>query len=803
MLQSYFRSLLRNIARNKFYTILNFLGLCLGFTTALFILFFVQDELGYDKYHKNYQRIYRLESEFTVNNKSTGYASVPIPFGPTLMKEIPEIENMARLDAMGVLLLKYQGLEYYERDFYRADSTLFEIFTHRFIFGNPESCLKEPNSMVLTKNISNKLFGNDNPVGKVIMDGNGDSYKITAVIDDLPGNSHLRFTGLVSISTDSETYGTTKPSRYWRLGAYTYILLNENAEIQSVLDKFQVYYKNNMEALGQKYGVSQKLMATPLSETHFRKGLSAEFPTGNMAYVYLFSAIAFFVLIIGAINYMNMATARSANRAREVGIRKVLGAEKSQLIQQFLTESVFLSLASLIFSIGLVWLLFPEFNNLAGKSLVFISPKTTEVLLVISGIALFIGLISGSYPAFYLSSFQPITVLKGKLSKAGSSSRNLRKLLVMLQFFLAVVMIISTLVVTSQLNFLRNKNLGFEKDNMLIAEIGEAGFLEKIPAVKNELLNDPNILSVSNSSGFPSHVMQSANMQIEKEEGMGYQVSIFFTVDYDFVKTYKLELIEGRDFNKEMGTDALEAVIINEAATNAFGWDKNAIGKRIHYGFDKDGAGGRMMKVIGVVKDFNFKSLHNKIEPIILFIGERPSVYLSVRYKPGTDAEVISLMKQKWSDFGASLPLRHQYLNQWLDDMYTAEYKIGRIIGISAFITIFIVLLGLFGLSSFIAEQKSKEIGLRKIHGASLGSILQLLYKEYIYLFLIAYILAIPVAWWRLQVWLEATFVYYQPLQWTHFLLAGIITISIGLITISYYIIRVATGNPVDAIKWE
>ena len=802
MIFSYFRSLYRNISRNKFYTILNFLGISLGFITTLFLLFYVQDELGYDKYNKNYKRIYRLESEFTVNNNSTSYANFPIPLGPTLLKEVPEIENMVRIDAMGVQLLEYEGLKYYEREFYLADSSMFQIFTHKFLYGNPETCLREPHSMVLTQSIAEKLFDRDNPLGKIIS-ANGESYKITAVIEDLPGNTHMPFTGLVSISTEPEVYSSTKASHYWRLGAYTYILLNEHANIQAVYDKFDVYYKNNMEALGQKYGVSQRIMATPLAETHFRKGLSAEYPTGNKAYVFIFAAVALFVLLIGAINYMNMATARSANRAKEVGIRKVLGADKSQLIQQFLSESVFLAIAALIFSIGVVWLLFPEFNQLAGKSLGFISPKTAPILLYMSGIAVFIGLLSGSYPAFFLSSFQPITVLKGKMSSSGKGSGRLRKLLVLVQFFMALVMIISTLVVLSQMDYLHQKDLGFKNDDLLIAEIGDMGLLEKIPAIKEELLNSPNVLNASNSSGFPSHVMQRANMRIEGENGMGYQVITYFTVDYDFVKTYGLNLIEGRDFNKDMGTDALEAVLINETAAKAFGWEDHALGKHIHYGYKKDGSGGRMMKVVGVLKDFNFKSLHNKIEPIILFIGESPSVFFSVRYKPGTEKEVLSLMKQKWEKFGAASPLHTQYLNQWLDKMYTAEQKISQIISLSAIIAIFIVLLGLFGLSSFITEQKAKEIGIRKILGASLGSMLRMLYKDYIYLFLIAFILAIPIAWWQLQNWLESTFVYYQPLQWTQFLLAGFITLGISLATVSYFIIRVATGNPVDAIKWE
>jgi putative ABC transport system permease protein len=803
MFRSYFQSLFRNILRNKFYTFLNILGLSIGIFTALLILLYVQDELSYDKHHANHKRIYRLESAFTTNNNQDLYATVPIPIGPALKLEIPEIQTVVRLDRYGQELFIYNEREYIEDNFFMADSTVFDVFTHAFIAGNPETCLTSPNSIVLTESTAEKYFLNENPMGKVISIKNGVSYKITGIIKDVKGNSHLQFDALISISSDVEKYNITKASRFWRVGVYTFILINENVTIDDVLSKWPAFYTKYMEDLGTRYKVHYDLLATPLTDTHFKQGLAAELPAGNKSYILIFLAIAFFILLIAAINYMNMATARSANRAKEVGIRKVLGAQRNLLIQQFLIESVTLSVIALIFALFAVWIILPAFNDFSGKLISLSVGENAFIFLEIILITIFIGILSGSYPAFYLSAFDPAAVLKGSVSKSGTKSLFLRRVLVVVQFFIAVFMIISSLVISGQLNFIRQKDLGFEKENIVVLEIHDNEFYNNIPAFIEELRANPNILSVTNATGIPGKMNRIQTMYIEQEEEMKFEPILFAQTDFDYLNTFNIEVITGRNFNKEMGTDDREAVIINEAMAYNYGWIKDPIGKNIEFGRQQDGSGARPMKVIGVVKDYHFKSLHNSIEPIVLFISEEPSFFICCRVNDENKKEAVAFMEQKWIEFGNNYPFQFNFLDDEMDEMYVTEDKISTIINITTLLTIFIALLGLLGLSSFIAEQKNKEIGIRKIHGASIGSILYLLYKDFFVLFVIAYVIAIPVSWWRLGIWLESSFVYFQTLSWTTFLIAGILSLTIGILTISFYIIKAASGKPIEAVKCE
>jgi len=803
MLKSYLISLYRNILRNKFYSLLNILGLSVGLATALFVMLYVSDELGYDRHFEHYDRIYRIESEFTVNNNPQQFATAPAPLGPALEKEIPEIEEVVRLDELGLFIFRYEEHEFFESRFYYADSTIFRVFNHRFIYGDPQTCLTEPSSIVLTASTALKYFGSSDPMGKLLMDSEGESYRVTGVIGDLPANTHLKYDALISVSTLPEKYSTTLPARFWRLGAYTFILLHENAKITTVHDRFPAFYEKYMEALGKQYNVHYRMMTTPLAETHFRKGLSAEQPSGNRSYIFIFSAVGLFILLIAAINYMNLATARSAGRSREVGMRKVFGADKNSLVYQFLSESVILSLISLGFALLLVRILLPFFNDFSGKE-VSLSPFVNgEILLFIILVSVLIGLLSGSYPSFYLAAFQPMVVLKGKLSKSGKQNLLLRRALVVFQFFIAIFMIISTFVIMSQLSSLKKKDLGFDKDDLIVIELHGFKRDDNIETVKQELLQNPDILSITNSTGIPGKIQSIQNMKIDQDIGMAERAILFTKVDYDFMGTFRFKLSSGRNFEKGMGTDYEEAVIINEAAMHEFGWKDHPLGKRIHYGYDRNFEGGRMFKVIGVVEDFHFKSLHNKIEPVIFFLRDDPGFFLTCRIRPGRTAETVEWIDLQWTRFGSGLPFKYDKLTGRLDEMYAAEDKIGTLILLTTFITIFVALLGLLGLSAYVAEQKTKEIGLRKILGASIGNILGLMYRDFLLLMLIAFVIAVPVAWWRLSIWLEQTFVYFEPLHWIHFFLAGAVTVLIGMATISTFMIRAAAQNPVEAIKFE
>ncbi len=808
MLKNYLLSLYRSIVRNRFYSILNIAGLSIGIAAAIFILMYVQDELSFDKYNENRDRIYRIESDFTIGNKHDKFAIVPVPMGPALKIEFPEVEEFVRLFGTGNTLFRAGEKEYYEDYFYFSDSTVFDIFTYPFITGDPQKALTEPNTIVLTEKIARKYFGNENPMGKIITSGGDRKYKVTGVMEDLPGNSHLKFDALISgmsiaVQQGINDFNSLEPERFWNIGVYTYILLRENSRMEGIHDKFTSFYDKYMKPIGDQINANYNLMSTPLTETHFRQGLGAELPTGNKSYVFIFSAVAFFILMLAAINYMNMATARSAKRAKEVGVRKVLGAHKKLLIRQFLSESLALTFIALLIAILIVTILIPEFNNLSGKELTFNITNSPFIILEIIIITIITGLISGSYPAFYLSSFLPVKVLKGSITKTGRKSGSLRRVLVVLQFFIAIFMIIGTIVVTSQIRFLKNKNLGFNKENLVVMEIQDSTFRSKIETFKKELLNNPDIEAVTNSTGVPGQIEWIQVMRIEQEDKMNDHAIIMAQTDYDFVETMNMKIVKGRDFDKNMGTDALEAVIINETAVKEFGWGENPLGKKIHYDFELDGTGGRMLKVIGIVKDFHFRSLHNKIEPVMLIISERPRFLLTCRINPNKQKETLAFIESKWNEYNAKRPFDYEFLNESLDDMYKAEEKIASIIQIATLLTIFIALLGLLGLSSYIAEQRTKEIGIRKIVGASVGSVLQLLYKEFAILILIAFIIAVPVAWWRLGIWLDDSFIYHESLKWTSFLLAGLIAVVIGMGTISFYIIKVASGNPVDAIKYE
>ncbi len=806
MFKNYLISAFRNFVRNKFYTILNILGLSIGMATFIFILFYVNDESGYDKHHVNHPRIYRIDSEYSISNKVDRFAIAPIPMGPAMKLEFPEVEKFVRFANAGNVLIKHDNKEYYEERFYFTDSTIFDVFTHEFVLGSHENALVEPKTMILTEKIANKYFGNENPVGEILTTGQGTSYKIIGVVKDLPANSHLKFDALISGTTIAEEQGvedfnSMEPMRFWNIGVITYVMLNENSSIESIHEKFEAFYDKYYKPIGEQINASYSLLTTPLAETHFRSDLAADEPIGNKAYIFIFSAVGVLVLLLAAINYMNMATARSANRSREVGIRKVSGAYRQQLIWQFIGESVMLSIIAALIALFLVYLLMPDFNNITEKTIAYGS--NPAIFIIIAAVALLTGLLSGIYPAFYLSSVSPVTALRGSGDTSAKSKGRMRKILVIVQFFIAIFMIIATIAVSNQLNYLKNKNLGFSKKDVIVMQLQDSAFRSKGEIFKKELLNNPNIVGVTRSTQVPGNISWIQVMNVEKDSQMVQSSLILAQVDYDFLDVLDMEIAKGRNFDINMSTDDTGAVIINETGARSLGWYDDPVGKRIDYNIDLEGNVGRPMKVIGMVKDFHFRSLHNAVEPMILFIAQFNPYHVSVRIKEDKTREALDYIEQTWNDFGAKRPFDYYFLENNLNDMYEAEEKIEKIFSIVTFLTIFIALLGLLGLSSFIAEQKKKEIGIRKVVGASVADILLLLYTEFLVLIMIAFIIAVPVAWWRIDIWLKDSFVYYQNPGWYTFLLAGAMALVVGILTISYHILRAATSNPVDAIKYE
>lgn len=806
MIRNYIKSALRNIVKNKFYSILNILGLTVGLTAFIFLYLHINDEMSYDAYHENAKRIHRIESNFFIAGKSEMFAIVPVPMGPALQLEYPEVESVVRIYGAGNTLFRNEEKESYEENFYFTDSTFFQVFTHNMIMGDPDKCLVEPLSMVLTESTAKKYFGDDDPMGQILESGTGRKFKITAIIEDVPSNSHLKFDALISGTTlaaerGEEEFNSMEPGRFWNIGVYTYLLLNEQSKMQSIHDKFPEFYEKYMKSVGDAINASFELMSTPLLEQHFADHVSSDQPTGNKAFIYIFIAVALFILLIAAINYMNMATARSTKRAREVGIRKVSGALKGQLIGQFLGESLLLSYISLILAGICVYLLIPDFNHLSGKHItneIFMDPFFIIGIILV---ATFIGVISGSYPSFYLSSFNPITVIKGTVAKTGGSGI-LRKVLVVFQFFIATSMIIGTIIVSQQLNYLRNKDLGFDIDNMVVLQLQDTAFRRKAPILREELLQNPNILAVTNSIGVPGDNSWIQVVRMEKDTGWIDESSMITIVDYHYFDAYDIKFLMGRSFDESMGTDDTAAVVVNETLVKTYGWEDDPIGKVIDWGFDLEGNPGRRMKVIGVIEDYNFRSLHNKIQPQMMFPAEFNKYHLSIRINDENKQETIDFIEQKWNEFGANRPFDYRFLEETWDEMYTDEKNLGIIFSIATILTIFIALLGLLGLSSFIAEQRTKEIGIRKVLGATMENIVNLLIREFALLIGVAFVLSIPVAWYVLGLWLENFAFHIQVSIWA-FILGGLASLAVAMLSISFHIVKAASSNPVDAIKYE
>jgi putative ABC transport system permease protein len=603
--------------------------------------------------------------------------------------------------------------------------------------------------------------------------------------------------------SSAEQFNNMEPHRFWNIGVYTYLLISENASMVQVHEKFAGFYNKYMKSIGDAINASFNLLSTPLVKTHFEGNYSSDLPKGNMTYVYILSAIAIFILLIASINYMNMATARSEKRAREVGIRKVAGAQRKQLIFQFISESVLMAFAGLIVALALVNILISDFAMITEKSITFGVVTNPLLFLFIVLVTLLIGLLSGTYPAFYLSSVKPVTVIKGSSFEGGRKGAMFRKILVVFQFAIAISLIIGTLVVSDQLRYLQNKDLGYIKDNIVVLELQDSAFRSKAESFKAELLNNPNIEAATNSTGIPSRTGWVQVVRVEKDTAMIEDVLVINQIDYDFVKTYGLTVIKGRDFDKDMGTDFEEAVIVNQAAVDAYGWGDDPIGKKIHWGGDIDHSGGRWLKVIGVVKDYHFNSLHNKVAPAMLFLGAFNKRNLSLRIKSGELRNTLSFIEEKWQHFDAKRPFDYEMLTDLLGEQYRAELRLGKLLTIATFLTIFIALLGLLGLSSFVAEQKTREIGIRKVMGATFLQILGLLYREFFILIVIAFIIAIPLAIWQLDSWLSQNFIYHNGISAITVLISGLLAIFISILALSYHSIRASLSNPVDAIKYE
>jgi putative ABC transport system permease protein len=806
MLKNYLKTAFRNISRHKGYSFINLLGLSIGIACCILILLYVQDEFSFDRYVPEYQNTYRIVLDIeTPEGGDIHMARTPPPWGPSLAEEYPEVESYMRFKTPLVSWLVSNEAEdkrFHEKGFYFADHTVFDFFDFELLKGDPETALLEPRTVVLTVSSAERYFGNRDPMGQTLRLDNTHDFLVTGIMEDVPRNSHFSFDILASISTLGAVaiYGDTD-YHTWRRGLapdlYTYIRLQEGASPVGLEAKLPEFLRAHMGAVLDRANVRFHPRLQPLSDIHLHSNLQAEIRSNSdIRYVYIFSAIAIFVLIIACINFMNLATARSAGRAQEVGLRKVVGAQKSQLISQFVGESTILAFLALIVALVLVQVFLPFFNSLSGKSL-SLDLGGPLTLLGLVGLTLLVGILSGSYPAFFLSSFEPVAVFRGSL-KAGRANAWLRKFLVVFQFALSIIFIIGTGVVHRQLHYVRNKVLGFDKEQVVVLPMGDPRARQIYLTFKERAQQSPRVTAVAGTSSVPGGLIGLMVLLPEGAEAGNEVTMETFFVDHDFVEAMGIEIAAGRDFSLEYTTDANEAFILNETAVRQLGWEDQPLGKQITI------QGFRTGRVIGVVKDFHAKSLHQRIEPLVLQIAPDPDAFLQLvaRIAPGNIEDTLDDIRAAWAQVYPNDPFTFTFLDEDFDSLYRSERMRGRIFLTFSLLAVFIACLGLLGLASFTAEQKTKEIGIRKVLGATEASIVRLLSLEFIRLVLAAGLIAFPVAYLIMDSWLK-NFAYRIHIPWELFLLSTGLAVVIALVTVSFQAVRASLTNPVDSIRTE
>lgn len=801
-MRHFFNTFLRNFSHNRLYTAINIIGLGIGIACFAFILLYILDELSYDKFNKDYQRIYRIEADITISDRNQQVAKSSFAIGPAFKKEFPEVEEFVRFRGVDNTYLQYGDLQFYEDQLYYADSSVFEIFDFQFIHGTAERALTEPNSIVLTQSLAEKYFGDKNPIGQILNLGNMIDCKVTAVIKDIPSNTHLKFNGLISMVSYGQIIGEKmfhdlSTIHFWAIRLYTYIKIKEQSDIASVYEKFPAFHDKYIAEVSKKLNGTYNLLTTRLDKIHLYSDREWDMPTGNYKTVFVFSVIALIILLIACINYMNLATARSAPKAKEVGIRKVMGAQRNKLAGFFILESVCLSMLSLIIAIMIVEFLLPVVNDLLDKNLIFSLAENPTSFLILLSITLFVGFLAGSYPALYLSSFRPVVVLKGVVN-TGRNSGMLRKSLIVFQFTISICMIVGTFIVTQQMNFVHERDLGFRKENVLVVKSTDTTFKKQYNGFKAELLSNPNVYNVATSNLIPGRGNYLDVFKVEANDKMDEQLISYLLVDYNFIDLMGMKIIKGRSFNKKFGTDKEQAVIINWKAAEEFGWNEDALGKEIH----RRSKTLEKFKVIGVIEDFNYSSLYEEISPIIFFLEPLPQDMLSIRVNPKNKEETIAYISALWEKANPSELYKYDYLEDILNEHYLPDTKLQKIITWLALLSVFISLLGLFGLSSFITEQFSKNIGIRKLLGASVLSIVYLLSVDFLKLILIAFVIATPVAWFAMENWLDH-FAYRLDINLIWFIFTGLLVLSFAQITVIIQTIKSALTNPVDVIRYE
>jgi ABC-type antimicrobial peptide transport system permease subunit len=801
MLRNYFKVALRNIIRQKGYSFINITGLALGMSCCLLIMLWVMDELSYDRFHSNADRIYRIEQDQFYSERTFHVNVTPYPMAQGCKDEIPEIEYATPMPETGTLLCRYGEKAFFEQNVLAVQPDFLSMFSFPLIRGEREGALQQPHSLLITRRMAEKYFGEEDPLGKVLTVNNKFDFTVEGVLENIPTNSIIQFDMILPYEFLKDL-GFGYLESWGSNNIITVVQLHENADIEAVNEKItdlrfrrvEELFEDDPEGLVQfQKRRKTAFMLMPLTDIHLHSYFGYSRSMGRILYVYVFSIIALFILLIACINFMNLSTARSAKRAREVGLRKVVGAARRQLIGQFYGESILLAFIGLIFALLLVTLVLPEFGSLAEKDFSEASLFQTKFIVGMLMVTLLTGLVSGSYPALFLSSVIPVQVLKGALS-SGSRGSAFRKILVVLQFTLSIMLIIGTIVIYNQVNFMRSKELGYDKEHLLYIPL-RGDTREKFDLLKQELLEEGKVLQVTGTGHTPANI--GSNTSGFDWPGKDPDYSILISVNpvgFDYVETMKIEVLEGRSFSNQFSSDTADAFMVNEEMVRIMGME-SAVNQRLSYG-STDGA------IIGVMKNYHFQPVNRKIEPLALHVNPNRLNYMVIRLQAGDIPAAIDYVKTTWQRVIPAYPFDYKFVDQDIDRMYKGWEDMGKLLNYFTILAILIASLGLFGLASFTAEQRTKEIGVRKVLGASVRQVVLLISKEFTKWVLVANLIAWPISYYVMNNWLQG-FDYRISMSWWIFISSGLLALFIALLTVSFQSIKAALANPVDALKYE
>ena len=794
MLKNYFKIAWRNILKHKGYSFINIFGLTVGITVFIVIALYVQHELSFDRYHENADSIYRVVRGEN-NDSETGYALTSPPIGSALNEEIPEIAGSGRIIKSRNLLISFEEKHFVENQIYWADNEIFNIFTIPFVRGNKGEALKNPSNIVISKEISEKYFGKENPMGKVLTLQGGETYTVSGVFQNFPSNSHFKMDIIAPIKTYFQLTGNDE-TKWTSNYVYTYVLLNKNTNLDAIEQKLGAFENKHFSQYFED-GVPRTFYLQPIKEIHLYSHRRQEIEANNdFSGVLIFLSSGILILFIASINYINLTTAKSAERIKEVGMRKVLGAKRGQLLHQFLGESLLMVLIATILSFGLTLLLLPMFNVLMKTDLTLDLLHNPQIIFGLVLTILTIGLLSGILPSRMITKVRPIDILnKIGFSKNSLGGPDFRNVLVVFQFSISILLIILTIIVYNQLDFIQKKDMGYEKEHIVTIKSFDTPVARNIETIKSELEKNPNILSVSTSYSLPHNIDSSTVPEwfCFSADNCG---SVYYNeADYDFVDLFDIDIVEGRNFSKAYPSDKNGAFLINEVLAKAGIWDQ-AIGQEIDHW---NGAKG---KIVGVFKNFHSQSLHSTIAPLYIYLNEKNFSYISIRTGKENTASSIAFIEDVFKKFSPDYPLQYSFFNEEFDQTYKLEQRQGKIFSYFSLIAIVLSCLGLFGLATYVAEKRKKEIGIRKVNGATIMQVLTLLNKDFIRWVALAYIIAVPISWYVMHRWLE-NFAYKTNISWWIFVLAGALTLMIAFLTVSWQSYRAASANPVKSLRTE